>query len=221
MFNDYYGKYKNLLRLDERENVSTNLVISENKQFFNDSFNDSLFYQIVLINDVEFEAIVKQEKKSEDKKLVLRPDTEISVGSVVSVNNSSYLAIDFLNEGINEIYPTATLKLCNSIFPIPGEITKVLIGTDPKTGRPIYDEQVTYTSEPCIVESQYSKSSEVNQFKVPEGTLVISMKYQTSEKLKIDYEFEMYGSKYKVANFDYTGVIGEKGIMKIIAEKVV
>ncbi|MNF66699.1 hypothetical protein D3C84_484960 [compost metagenome] len=146
---------------------------------------------------------------------------DIVYGNIITVNETNEDWLVMTKPIDNKIYRKATVRYCNSLFPIQSEITKVLIGTDPRTGRPIYDEQIVTTNEPCIVESQYSKSSDVDQFMIPEGKLVITMKYQVSPSLSLDYEFSMYGNKYKATDFDYTNVIGDNGIMKIIAEKVV
>ncbi|MBD1379213.1 hypothetical protein [Metabacillus arenae] len=197
-------------------------VIHDGNILFEQGLNGFDGYEVT-VNEVISRAIITSKFNSGDgtEKNIIGKVADIERGNVILVNetNENWIVISIPKD--NNIYRKAVIKLCNSTFSLPGEKTKVLIGQDPRTGRPIYDEQVTQIEVPCIVESQYSKSSDVNQFKIPEGTLVISMKYQTSEELKIDYDFEMYGNKYKVANFDYTSVIDDKGIIKIIAEKVV
>lgn len=197
-------------------------VLHDGNVLFEHGLNGFDGYEIT-VNGIISKALITSKFSSSDgtEKNIVGKITDIVRGNVILVNetNENWLITSLPKD--NKVYRKAVIKFCNSLFPLRTGTTKVLIGNDPNTGRPIYSEEVAYTNEPCIAESQYSKSSDVNQFAIPEGRIVITMKYQTSESLVIDYEFDMYGNKYKVSDFDYTSVIDDKGIMKIIAEKVV
>lgn len=213
---DYTDRY--IHRLNYKGSNPNEARSNTSKRITNAQFTTSPSFYVVKLNGIDTDSIVNEDAKYDEKQIFFRPDSLVDIGSVVDYKGKKYLLMSFVD---NEIYPKGDLKFCNSLFPLQSETTKILIGNDPNTGRPIYDEVFTYSNEPCVAESQYSKSSEVNQFVIPEGRIVITMKYQTSESLALDYEFSMYGNKYRISDFDYTSVIDNKGIMKIIAEKVV
>ena len=134
--------------------------------------------------------------------------------------------MDFLGEGVNEIYPTATLKLCNSTYPIKQNKTKTLkLDTQGKPvtdkfGDPVYiytDGQII--NIPCIVESSIVAADENKQLPLPQGQLRVTMQYR--EDIKMNDTFPMYNNTYKIRNIDYTKVINSKGIMTLSVEQVV
>jgi hypothetical protein len=214
--------YLNLFRerILSSGNKSTDGIVNASKQTIKNNFSNSLFSEIVLINGIEHDGIITQKEKSDDKKLLLKPDVQVNIGSVVEVNIDSYLVMDFLGEGINEIYPSATLKLCNSTYPIKSNKTKVLKGHD-TFNRPVYENIYSVDRlEPCIVESGNFTTDTESQLVIPKNTMFITLKYQQSDTIAYNYEFEMYNNKYKIKDIDYTKVINEKGIIKLIAERV-
>ncbi|MED3562252.1 hypothetical protein [Bacillus xiapuensis] len=220
MFKDYLGKYQTLLKAN-----ATDGIITSSKELVLDNFEQTLFVEDVIVDGVSQKAIVKQEKKSEDKKLIFKPDTKLNKGSVVEWEKLFYLVTDFLGEGINEIYPTATVKLCNSSYPIKQNKTRVL-KTDAqgkpelnKFGDPVY----IYTNGqiiniPCIVQSTFPLVDENKQLPLPQGSLTVTMQYR--EDIKTNDTFPMYNNTYKIRNIDYTKVINYKGIMTLSVEQV-
>jgi len=213
----YFDTYKS--RLLSQGNSSAESIINSTKQVINNSFDTSLSAKSVLIDGVSTTTIVNQGDTSEEKSMLLKPDSVIDNGTVVIIDSLNYLVVDF---EVNEVYPTAQLKLCNSTFPIQSDKTKVLIGNDPITGRPIYEEvEGAIVYEPCIVETKYPANNASEQLPLPNGDLSVTIKYRADESLKVNYEFAMYGNQYKVSDFDLTKVINDKGIMRIIAERAV
>jgi hypothetical protein len=159
--------------------------------------------------------------------LLLLPNTKVDIGSIVTLNSNSYLVMDFLGEGINEIYPSATLKKCNSTYPIKANKTKTLkLDTQgnpviDKFGDPVYINtagQITYL--PCIAESTFVGSDENKQLPLPQGQLRITMQYQNVEDIKVNNTFTMYNNIYKIRNMDYTKVMNNKGIVVLSVEQV-
>lgn len=217
---DYYNTYKNFHGLN-KENSSQDNVINNTKRVVEDSFNYSLLTEKVLVDGVEYDALVKQEKKSEDKKLIFKPDTKINIGSIIKFNNIDYLTMDFLGEGINEVYPTATIKVCNSLFPIITNKSTVLLRDDEGnlvyddlTGEPIEVESGgTTTIVPCIVENKYRVDDSNNQLTLPENELLITLPFYP--EIKLDYKFSLYDESFKVINLDRTKVINNKGVLSI------
>lgn len=199
---------------------STDGIVNTSKQTIKNNFSNSLFSETVLINGIEYEAIITQEKKSEDKKLLLLPNTTVAIGSTVEMNNNSYLIMDFQGEGIHEIYPSATLKKCNSTYPIKSNKTRVLKGHN-QLGKPVYEDTYSIDKlEPCIVDYGTGSTDTESQLVIPKNTIFVTLKYQQSDTIDYNYEFEMYNNKYKIKDIDYTKVINEKGIIKLIAERV-
>lgn len=212
----YLNTYKRRLQADG--NNSTDGIVHASKQTVKNNFSNSLFSELVLVDEVEHEVIITQEKKSEDKKLLFKPDTKINIGSVIKIKELNYLTVDFLGDGINEIYPTATLKLCNSIFPIESNKSPVLKGYD-KYQRPIYEDQITVTQVPCIVEKKYYFNNRNEQITLPEDRVMITMKYQEAPNLIENVEFDMHKSRYFIVDIDYTKVVNGIGIMTITGER--
>jgi hypothetical protein len=200
---------------------SSDTVVNASKQTIKNNFNNSLFSESVLINGIQYDGIVTQGELSDDKKLLLMPDRQIDTGSVVELKSKFYLVMDFQSEGIYEVYPSATLKLTNSTYPIKtGSKNKELLDYD-KLGKPIYSYIYEINKNvPCIVEVGTITTDTDAQLVIPKNTMYITLQYQQSDTLVYDYEFTMYKNKYKIVDFDYTKVIGEKGILKIIAERV-
>ncbi|MGD7047083.1 hypothetical protein FZC83_02370 [Rossellomorea marisflavi] len=204
------------------ETIITNSKISSSSQFLN-----SPFLQEIMIEGKPVSAVVTQGKTSSDKSVLLQPDSIATIGSVVEINSNSYIMTDFKFEGINEIYPTGTLKICNSLFPIQTNETRVLLRDEfgivvtDERGRPVYTTEIVAITTPCIVQSRYSFTSSEKQITLPDGRIEIVIKYTVSENLREGYEFEMYGENYMIANIDPTGVIDSKGILVISAERKV
>jgi hypothetical protein len=212
------GQYRR--RLQRSGNTLQESVINNTTQSANRLFENSPFSQEVLINDAPFEAIVTQGKTNEDKTMLLQSSNSANIGDIVEINTKSYLMLDFKNEGINDIYPTGTLKLCNSTFPIQTDKISVLIGHD-EFGRPVYDEQIITENVPCIVESRYSFTRGEHQISLPDSRIEVMLKYYNSETLKLGKEITVYSDPYEIKNIDYTKVINGKGIVVLSAERVV
>jgi len=202
-------------------------IINSTKQTVKNNFNLSPFSESVLIDDVEFKAVITQGDKSKNKTLLLQPDTVIAIGSNVKVSNNNYLVMDFRGEGINEVYPTASLEICNSFFPAITDKTRVLkrdangqVVKD-KFGDPVY----IWTggeifNVPCIVESSIKDKESNNQLNLPDGRLKVSMKYQPIANVKLNETFKMYDNTYKITHIDLTQVINSVGIMVVTADIV-
>lgn len=215
MPSDYLNQYR------ERVNKSSaERLVDHTKQAFVKMFIGNPNYRVLTINGVQYETLYSQGKTSEEKSLLFTPNTKVDIGSAVELNNHSYLIMDFQGEGINEIYPSATLKQCNSIYPIKANKTRILKGHN-QLGKPIYEESYAIdTTTPCIVDTGNYTANTDSQLVIPRNTMYITLQYLHSYTIDYNYEFEMYNNKYKIIDIDYTKVINEKGIIKIIAERV-
>lgn len=213
----YFDMYKS--RLNATGINSANSIVNSTKQTINNNFDISPFAISVLIDDIEFRVILTHDSKSKNKKLLLKPENRINIGSSVHVGDDFYLVMDFLGEGVYEIYPTATLQQCNSFFPAITDKTRVLIGRD-DDGRPVYEEVEQKVNVPCIVEPSISiNTDKVDQLLLPKGSIKISLKYAKYMNINSNDKFEMYGNRYEIEDIDYSKVINEIGIMVIYAKK--
>jgi hypothetical protein len=217
MPSDYLNEYRN--RMNKKS------LVEHTKQAFVKMFIGNPNYKVITINGEQYETLYSQGKSSEEKSLLFAPNTKIDIGSVVPLNGNSYMVMDFQGEGINEIYPSATLKLCNSTYPINGSRTKVL-KTDSngkavlnKFNDPvyIYTDGAT-TNTPCIVASTIIAADENKQLPLPEGQLTVTLSYR--DDVKVNDTFSMYNNNYKIRGIDYTKVINGKGIMVLSVEQV-
>jgi hypothetical protein len=210
----YLDRYKS--RVDQSNKLIANTKSSNLK-----SFEAHPFYSLVDINGIQSGVIVVQDDdKSEDKKLLLKPDTKVDIGTVVKMNELNYLTMDFLGEGINETYPTAILKVCNSTFPIQMNKTSVLVGYD-SYNRPEFETVESTKQEPCIVEPRYFFKGIVDQMTNPQDSIAVTLKYQESDSLQENHEFDMYKSRYKITFIDYSKVINGKGVVTVTGERVI
>jgi hypothetical protein len=212
--------------LDEyRSRLSKMSLVDHTKQSFVKMFIGNPNYRVLTIDGVQYETLYSQGKVSNEKSLLFTPNTKIDIGSVVLINNNNYLIMDFQSEGINEIYPNATLKLCNSTYPIKSGKTKTL--KLDSNGNPVldkFDNPVYIYTEganiniPCIVESSIIAADENKQLPLPQGQLRVTMSYR--DDIKVNDTFSMYSNSYKIRNIDYTKVINNKGIMVLAVEEV-
>jgi hypothetical protein len=217
MPSDYLNQYRD--RLNDKS------LVEHTKKTFVKMFIGNPNYRVITINGTQYETLYSQGKTSEEKSLLFTPNIKIEIGSVVELNSRSYLIMDFQSEGINEIYPNATLKHCNSTFPIKSSTTKTL--KLDSNGNPVLDKfdnpVYTYTEGasiniPCIVESSIIAADENKQLPLPQGQLRVTMQYR--DDIKVNDTFSMYNNTYKIRNVDYTKVINNKGIMVLAVEEV-
>jgi hypothetical protein len=184
-----------------------------------DGFNFSVenFGIEVLINGVLGKILLKNMHSGNEKEISAKLD-EIHVGDLIEIKNQKWLIIDLPVE--NEIYSKATLKRCNTSFPIKHNIEKILVGHD-NDGRPTYTQSFDIHDEPCIASTTYPTGNDNEQLPLPEGTIEITVKYQTADNIKINQNFKVYEENYVIVNIDYTKVIESQGILIIRGKREV
>jgi hypothetical protein len=220
---NYVDQYRNYLDIDT--SLSSDPITAANKKAAEIDMDTSYFTEDIVIGEIGYKVMVKQEKKSESKKLIFKPDIKVNIGEHVQLGEIHFLITDFLGDGVYEIYPTATLQQCNTFFPAITDKTRVLMRDEQgnvirdKFGDPAYQwvggEEFLV---PCIVESSIKNSEKNNQLNLPDGRIIITMKYQSITNVKDNAEFMMYDNTYKIVNVDKTKVINEVGLMTITAD---
>jgi hypothetical protein len=183
------------------------------------SLNGFEGYDVLINNSTNSKVLIyqKYDYESTVKKVIGRIE-DIDQGNIMTIDNLNWLIITLPED--NKIYRKAEMKLCNSTYPIKSNKTKVLKGYN-QLGKPIYEDVYEVNRlEPCIVETSYYKTDSNAQLVIQNNQLSITIKYQISDTIAINEEFTMYNNQYKITDIDYTKVINEKGIIKIIAERV-
>ena len=170
--------------------------IDNTKKFIDDNFAQSPFYQVVLINDVEIEAIINDETTTEEKTLLLRPNTDSEKGQIVEFNNHKWLIMDFNND---EVYPTLKLRLCNQLLKSvvgDAEIPVVALGK-----RTDFDEDEEYLI-------------------VTTNEISVYASYQQAKTFQLQDRFTMNLREYEIIGIDdVTEVYEAKGVVKFTMER--
>ncbi|MGG0308445.1 hypothetical protein ABEY43_06475 [Priestia megaterium] len=208
-------------RTNAQGNGYKETVVNASKANMERLFSTSLECKKVVIDGLEQDAIVNKGKTINDKKFLFRPSSTVKVGSFVDLSEERYLIVD-VNMDVNEIYPFATSKLCNTSFELEGEITQVLVGNDPRTGRPIYE---TTESSPivldCIAEKTVFRSSTDEAINLPEGQILITIPYIEHKSIAESQKIDLYNDTYQIIDVDDTESINKVGIRKLTAKRVV
>jgi hypothetical protein len=141
-------------------------------------------------------------------------------GSLIEWDNEMWLVLS--RPESNEVYDKAEMQLCNTSFELEGEITQVLIGNDPRTGKPIYE---TTESSPiqlyCVAEKTVFKSTTDEAINLPEGQILITVPYMEHKSISENEEIELYNATYQIIDVDDTESINKTGIRKLTAKRVV
>lgn len=182
----------------------------------------------VVINDLQTKAVItsKYNNKIGELKYIFARHNEINRGSLINYDNEYWLVTTIPNN--NGVFKKGEIQLCNSTFPIQTDKTSILL-TD-EQGNPILniygDEQFIISGGepiniPCIVETSYSTKDNNIQLPLPDNSIKVIIQYNNSPKLKLNYEFEMYGEKYTIVHIDRSKVINGIGLLIITAKVVV
>lgn len=173
---------------------------------------------LIEINDSPSLAIVQDLDNRTLKNLLTRLDS-VRRGDLISYKNHKWLIIEHVDD--NKMYQSCEIKLCNNTFTLQEAGTKEVEAGRNKYGQPIYETIVTpEVSLPCIVDTTVSTSGDSEPIRLPENQLNITIPFTNHENLKLNHEFMMYETKYKVIGFDKTHSINGIGLLIIKAERV-
>jgi hypothetical protein len=174
----------------------------------------------VTINETINSRVLIYQKHDADSetKQVIGQIADIERGNVLKQGDLHWLIITLPED--NKIYRKAEMKLCNSTFPIQMNKASVLVGTD-EYGRPEFETVESTKQEPCIVEPRYFFKGMVDQMTNPQDSIAVTLKYQESDSLQENQEFDMYKSRYKITFIDYSRVINGKGVITVTGERVI
>lgn len=170
----------------------------------------------ILINDAESTAILTNANflKENDERYIHTLD-KIKLGDMITYQKERYFVI---TETINKKYGKykAIIRHCNYNILVAGEIEHVLIGHDPMTGRPIYeDRQGDPYPVPSIIDNKSFSVGGTTQFQVPDNQIIVVLQDNelNRDKLQVNNTFTFEGV-YKVIHMDFT----KKGLLILTCE---
>jgi len=204
-------------RLSDKGSNPNEAKLNNSKRTFNEQFTSSPSYVIVKVDGLDTDSIVTQDNQYDEKIINFRSDSNINIGSVIDYKSQNYLLLSFFD---NEIFPKGKMKLCNSTYPLPSEITRTIKDYN-QFGEPIYTETVGEpTLLPCIVETTITSDNSDEAINLPTGQIQITIPFTEHEAIGNGVNFFMYGSEYETIGIDYTKSINGVGLLVIKGKKV-
>lgn len=169
----------------------------------------------VLINEtIQSRVIVtnKWDAKTDIRKVIGRIE-DIEIGNLLKINNHYWLVATFPED--NKIYRKAEIELCNDIFTLTFEGTKIIVGYN-DFGQPIYDytDPITYNI-PCVLSTKIYSTVDNSPIPLPDGSIMIKMPYKIGQIPPINYVFTYHNDPYKVSTIEYDNVINGIGFIEM------
>ena len=153
-----------------------------------------------------------------DRTFLLEPDSQYAVvGNYFKYKNYTYL---IMKSNDNEIYPNLYGKLCNEDFLVPIETKKIKVqGTRGDT----YKFEHVTEKVPIVVDVKGYSIADNAILPLTEGRVVIYMQFKPLyvDKVKLNYEFELFNDAYKITDIQLDKVINDTGYIVLSAQKVV
>lgn len=192
--------------------------LQESSQFALD-FGLATFGIDVLVNNIP-KKIVLNSKKNRDgnEKVAFAPIGDLDIGDEIRANNQGWLVTSYPTD--TDTHVKVTVKRCNNIITVPQKTIKVQVGQDWRN-IPKYEEQKTDPVDiPCVVEDMFfANDSSDKAINLPQGQIMITLPYnQYSKNIKLDFNFDMFGDKYKVVRIGRNHIISERGILVLTCE---
>lgn len=199
--------YLNILRKINNYNNSTEAVLQNGKDYENRVFIDDASYRKAKIqkNNLSEENIDIRIKNvsvtTEEKKLILRPDTIVDVGSYISFDGRIYLVLEYEN---NSTSPTVKVERCKSSLKWKDEVGYI-------HGYPCLLSKDSYGSKSLA-------NNEILTFGDSKGKIFVQDN-EFTRKIKTNWRFIMNGSEtdiYKVIDISRATTTG---LIEIVAQK--
>ena len=175
---------------------------------------------LVKHNDVEVYSIVSDDKKFETRRFLFVPETSIYKGEYIVHQDLTYLVTEHT---IDDLYPQATGKVCNFIFPVKVAETKVIVGYN--GNRPIYDTVIETVEVASVFTNKTSNLIENQPISLPDGVSIVLMPYDPTGRSnpKVNDIIKNRNAQYKVIEINYENVLVygtiEKGYIEIRLQK--
>lgn len=214
---DYFDKYKKILS-SQGSNLGE-FVINNSKSSAHQSFINSPTVKDVIVDEVPDRAIVSISSKDFfDRQFLFPPDYDkAKLGSYIKFKDYTYL---IMRTNDDDVYPNFHGKFCNEDFLIAMKTERVKVST----GNGYTYKNVTETeSVPIVVDSKGYSIADNAVLPLPEGRVAMYMQYKPIylEKIKINYEFELFKTKYKISDIQLDNVYKDSGYLTLSAQRVV
>lgn len=199
----------------------SNHVISYSKESAKRIFYQSPTLTNISVNDTpNISSIVSlYQKDFFDRTFLFEPDSEhANVGNYLKYKSYTYLV---MKTNDDDIYPIVYGKLCNEDFLVPIETKKEkVVGA---RGVVTYKDVHVTEKVPIVVDVKGYSIADNAILPLTEGRVVIYMQYKPLyvDKVKLNYEFELFNDSYKITDVQLDKVIDEVGYIVLSAQKVV
>lgn len=209
-FSNYYNK----TNLNEK-------IVNDGTEIFDIALRDGYESYDVEIDNFPIRAVIYNKYNSNASSYYIMTKLNIHErGSIVNWKNQKWIVST--RPESNGVYIKSEMKLCNTFITLTGKTEQILIGTDPRTGKPIYKTIVTEpTKIPCVAEKTIYRNATDDAINLPDGQLLITIPYMKHSDLTYNKEMIIYDEPYKIINMDDTQSIDGIGIRKITLERVV
>ena len=183
-------------------------------QSLKDTFN-SLSTE-VLINNVPQQAVITMAHLGMQSKRHLHSLEPFNQGDYVVFNEETYLVVeDVINP--RGVKYKATIEYCNYKAQTPDFVERVLVGVDPDTKKPIYEEITT----PGIYFMSIIKQDNISivngafRLNTSQFTMTAPNNAELDKNLKLNNEIVVYDRKFKIVNINKL----RTGLLEVTLEK--
>lgn len=180
--------------------------------------NDSLDITKAIIRE-------KYDSNGEQMKIQTRLN-DIYRGDLIKYRDKYWIVTSYPES--DEVYSKAMISYCSTTFPyFEKGVRELVVDANGKPvlntfGREQYKDSPSKIVEiPCFVESSFFSKDTNTQLPLIDGSLFITIPYNPNRKISYNYEFSIFGDKYKVASIDYSKVSKDRGIVRLICRVVV
>lgn len=209
----YFDAYKARVS-PNGESMQDSTLSSAKRKAANDIMRSPTLSYVKLNDGLSDVPVIISDKETFHKRTFLFiPDTVINVGDYIRQQDGAiYLSI---NQKKNDIYPQLIGELCNEVFIMKTEPTRVTIGYD-DFKRPIYrDIGSKDIPIPCVATDKIYSTIDNSAIPLPDGALMIRIPYDVNLIPKVNYIFNQRGREFKVNTISYDNVIDEIGYLEI------
>lgn len=173
----------------------------------------------VVVNDIDKFIIVQSTSDYNERRILMRHD-DIKWGDIVLLDGEKWLVTD--RPFYNKIHDKSHIQLCNNEMNFT-YLTEGIFERD-RLGNKIWIEEPTEVTTlfPCVIESISSLNTKVDtgqQVNVPEGDMVLQIQYTTSELIRINNEFTVFGDNYRISGIDRSKIHNDKGVLVLIVSR--
>lgn len=199
--NVYGGNIQNSTKKASKQSQKKMILNSPIRKFV--KINDSEELYPCLPSDVDTFLI---------REFLFLPEFVMNRGDFIHYDNYTYLITE---HNTSDITPVANAELCNDIFTLTFEGTKIIVGYN-DFGQPIYDytNPITY-NVPCVLSTKIYSTVDNSPIPLPDGSIMIKMPYKIGQIPPINYIFTYHNDPYKVATIDYDNVINGIGFIEM------